>query len=182
MTEPNPSDDLRAVLLADFAAMRSEITTLLSLQGQFLSMSVLLLSIFVAASSRQELVAYLKPYLSMGAIPFLILGLLYADSSARIMRAARYINLTLRPALEKLTGPYPAWEDYIRKGPPGSKLTSALDYLRWVFFLGPAAYFTWFGFVDHQEWVPGSDLALIIFCGGVLLYVFGELSRKVVEL
>jgi hypothetical protein len=175
------TDDLRAVLLADFTATRAEITTLLALQGQFLNISVVLLSLCIAAATRPELAYYLMPYAPMGAIPFVILGLLYGDCSARIMRAARYIHLELRPELLKLAGPFPAWEQYIRER-SGSRKLMLLDYLRWTLFLVPAGWFTWFGFI-REQWVWASvDVALIVFCLGVLLYVFRRLSRRVLGL
>jgi len=177
-----PSDEnLRAVLLAEFAAMRAEISTFQALQGQFLNMSIVVLSACIAAAAALQ--GRAGEYASLAAIPFVVLALLYADASARIMRAARYVHLSLRPEILKLTGSLLTWEDYLRDDHPGSGLMAVLDKLRWLFFLGPSAYFTIFGFVFHQKWawIDGLDVALIIIALMVLLHVFGRLHLKVVK-
>jgi hypothetical protein len=188
MPQPNTSqpdrDGLRAVLLADFAAMRSEITTFLSLQGQFLSISVVLLGVLAGLLTNASVGQTINRYGSLAAIPFLILGLLYADVTARIMRTARYIEHNLRPELVNLAGESLLWERYIRNDAPWRPLMSTLDCLRWFAFLGPGAFFTfhWFGSAEPPlGWVPGLDLALLILCVVVLGSVSWQLSKTVVK-
>ena len=70
------TDDLGAILLADFAAIRFEVTTFLSAELQFMSFRLLLVGVYAAA--------YARP----------------------IMRGVRYLQQKLRPQLEKLAGDF----------------------------------------------------------------------------
>jgi hypothetical protein len=180
---PTKPEDLRAVLLAEYAAMRSEIGTFQSLQGVFLNMSLVLVGACIAVAANTALSQETAAYASWAAIPFEILALLYADASARLMRAARYIHLKLRPELEKLAGPCLEWEYYLRRKHPGRRLTWCLDKLRWLFFLGPGAVLTCVAFVT-QKGPPGlcwADVAMLVLCLAVLVYVFEWVGRKIVR-
>ena len=78
-------EDSRSIMLAEYAAMRSEITTFLSLQIQFMSFSItlggIIAGIFIKNHSFE--VAAFFP------LPFLIFGLLYMDLKGRILRACK---------------------------------------------------------------------------------------------
>lgn len=134
----------RTIVLAEYAALRSEITTLLSLQGQFLSFSVVFFGFIITMSNRDE--GLPSAFLPLLPVPFGVLGLSYADVAFRIMRAARYIHHELRPRLERLGGEgCLAWETYIRERHPSRGLMHWMDRLRWSFFLAPAIAFAVYG-------------------------------------
>jgi hypothetical protein len=131
----------RTILLAEYAALRGEITTMLSLQGQFLSFSMLFFGFVVTMASRD--MTDVNRFMPLLPIPFGVLGLSYADVAFRIMRAAHYIHRELRPRLDGLGGDHSlGWETYIRDEYPARRLMQWMDRLRWIFFLGPALAFT----------------------------------------
>jgi hypothetical protein len=174
------TDTLRNALLAEFTAIRSEITTLHSLQGQFMSISAALMGGFIAVAASTSGSNLMKEFASIGAIPFVVLGLLYADVTARILRAARFIQQELRPEIVNLAAvECLLWEAYLSKHYPGKRLMNCLDYLRWALFLIPAAFFTVFAFVEQQWWGAAVDVLLVVWCLSALIYVY-YLRRKVV--
>lgn len=168
------------ILLAEFSAARSEITTLLSQQGQFLNFGVVLLGLAITAAGRWP--ESFAGYLRLLPLPFCILGVLYADVTARVLRAARYIELGLRPQVEQLAGSQClGWETYIRGKEPGRGMMSVLDCLRYVFFLAPSIGFTAQAAARHglgDAWVL-FDLGAVAGTIAVLLFVSIHLSRKV---
>jgi hypothetical protein len=131
----------RTILLAEYTALRGEITTLLSLQGQFLSFSILFFGFVVTMATRD--MRDVSRFMPLLPIPFAVLGLLYADVAFRIMRAAHYIHQELRPRLDGLGGDRSLrWETYIRDEYPARRVMHWMDRLRWGFFLAPALAFT----------------------------------------
>jgi hypothetical protein len=135
-----PVDDhRRQILLAEFTALRQEISALLTLQGQILNFGVVVFGLIAGLMAREES----RRYVSLFPIPFVVLGLLYVDVGARIMRAARYIHRNIRPGLIALANEQILeWEAYIRQKHPGKLLMGTLDHLRWLSFLLPAGVFT----------------------------------------
>ena len=120
----------QAILLAEYAALRSEITTLLSLQGQFMNFSIVFFGLVVTMWNRTT--GGLSEYLSLLPIPFGVLGLSYADVGFRIMRAAQYIQQELRPALDALGGANClGWETYIRERHPARRLMAWMPSTTW---------------------------------------------------
>jgi Putative Ig domain len=172
------TEDARAVLLAEYAAMRSEIGTMQSLQGQFLSMSLVLVGACIAVTASDAFSKQAPGYASWAAIPFGILALLYADVTARIMKPASYIHRHLRRELKNLAGPCLEWENFLRGKHPGSRLAWWLDMLRWSFFLGPGLLLTGEAFATQQKgwpwlqrWLPWVDVGMLVVCCGVVFWV-----------
>jgi len=106
-------EELRKIRLAEYAALPSEITTFLTLQVQFIAVSIALGGVIAGISISQKSfeVAAFSP------LPFLVFGLLYLDAKGRTLRAAKYIQTELRPTLidpadesSSLT-----WESFIRE-------------------------------------------------------------------
>ncbi|HTT21420.1 MAG TPA: hypothetical protein VMG82_21000 [Candidatus Sulfotelmatobacter sp.] len=129
--------DFRPALISEFGAMRNEITTFISLEVQFLNLSVLLAGVLagIAANKWQDF----SDFLALCPIPFLVFALLYADVRARILRAAFYIHNNIRPHLlvpgadDLIT-----WEKFIRDKYPMRGFMTVADRLRWLVFLLPA--------------------------------------------
>ena len=174
MTEnPDLGTAQRTILLAEYAALRSEITTLLSVQGQFLNFGIVFFGVVVAMSNRQT--GMPGEYWPLLAIPFGVLGLSYADVALRIARAARYIDHGLRPGLKRLGGDECLrWETYIREQYPARGLMNWLDRLRWSIFLGPAVVFSWLALqrgLSSQPWLSWRWFAWTVGAGLVVLNV-----------
>ncbi len=128
-------EESRKIRLAEYTAIRSEITTFLTIQVQFIAVSIVLGSAFAGlfiAKPTYEAAAFFP-------LPFLILGLLYGDAKARIVRAARYIENDLRPTLIDSDETLLMWELCIRKESKLKPLMSAGENLRWAVFLVPLA-------------------------------------------
>src|SRR5271155_4176965 len=129
--------DSKPMLLAEFSAMRSEITTFVTLQVQFLSASVVLGGVLVGLAVNKW--SPFRESLDIVPIPFLLLAMLYADTKARVLRAACYIDDKLRPRLVAAGLPEALqWEEYIRQEYPARKHLEIMDRLRWLIFLFPA--------------------------------------------
>ena len=120
-------------MLAEYAALRSEITTLLTIQVQFINFSVVLggtiATLIVNKNLSLETWAFFP-------LPFLIFGLLYGDAKARILRAASYVQNGLRPILIDSADDL-KWESFIRNEGTLKPFLSKADNLRWAVFLVP---------------------------------------------
>ena len=129
-------EESRPINLAEYAALRSEITTFLALQVQFINYSVVLGSAIAGLFIK-------NPTFDVAAffpLPFLIFGLLYGDAKARILRAAHYIHVKLRPTLiDPAHEPLLRWEIFIREEPDLKLVLSVGEKLRWALFLLPLA-------------------------------------------
>ena len=129
--------DVKVVLMSEFSAMRTEITTFITLEVQSLSVSVALAGVLVGLAVHDW--NTFREALDICPLPFLVLALLYADVKARVLRAACYIQNKLRPQIisaglaESLQ-----WEEYIRKEYPARKQLAFIEWLRWLVFLAPA--------------------------------------------
>ncbi len=135
-------DDPIKIKLAEYSALRAEITTFLALQGQFMSYSIALTGVISALGLSSSYANALKeaalPAFLMS--PFLILGILYADVRLRILRVADYIENKLRDSL--LDGsPESAsclgWESFIRQSGDMTRFLSITEWLRYLVFLLP---------------------------------------------
>jgi hypothetical protein len=93
-----PEEFQLQIHLAEYAAMRNEILALMTMQATFVSFSVVLFSAAVALNAQ-----ILHGYALGIAGVHLVLGLLYCETTFKIWRVARYINLLLKPQLEGLS-------------------------------------------------------------------------------
>jgi hypothetical protein len=127
----------RPIRLAEYSALRSEITTLVTLQVQLLYTSY---SIALGGALAGTFIK--DPSFEVVAIfplPFLILGLLYLDAVVRTLRVANYIQTELGPTLiDSATGaPILGWESFIRAENQLNPVLSVLQRLRWYLFVVP---------------------------------------------
>jgi len=161
------AQESHSIKLAEYAALRSEITTFLSLQVQFMSYSIALGGVIAGLSISQksfEVVAFFP-------LPFLIFGLLYLDAKGRILRAAKYIHNELRPTLIDPAEEAPSltWESFIREESDLRPILSWADKLRWALFLVPSLvpiiWWLWIGPQSHHRRLVGSlfTLEFILF-------------------
>jgi hypothetical protein len=126
-------EESHSIRLAEYAALRDEITTFMTLQVQFISYSI-------GLGSAVAGLYFTKPSLETAAffpLPFLIFGLLYGDAKARILRAANYIQNDLRPTLIDSADEL-MWESFIRKESTLKPFLSWAEKVRWALFLGPS--------------------------------------------
>jgi hypothetical protein len=166
----------RSILLAEYSSLRTEITTLLSLQGQFLNFSIVFFGFVVAMSNRTSGIP--AEYVTLLPIPFGVLGLSYADVAFRILRVARYLHHEIRPQLNALGGgDCLQWEVYIRERHPNRDVMQWMDRLRWCFFLAPAV-----GFLALPFAIPPATLrsrwAAIAWATGALLFLLNVLAAN----
>jgi hypothetical protein len=125
--------------LAEFNALRAEIQTFLNLQSAFLGLAVAVIVAVIQVAASQP--AGRRPWMVAATpLPFAILATLYADVGARVGRAARYIQATIRPRLARQTAPHDAlgWEQYVHKDDPNKKLLWLTDKFRYAMFFLPA--------------------------------------------
>jgi hypothetical protein len=137
MMEPG---DIKSVLMGEFSAMRAEITTFIALEVQFLTASVALAGVLVGFAFHDW--DTFQGSLDICPIPFLVLALLYADTKARVQRAATYIHTRLQPQLRK-AGLIESlqWEDYIRKENPQRKNLVFFERMRFWDQRGSPCFF-----------------------------------------
>jgi hypothetical protein len=173
------SEESRGNMLAEYAALRNEITTFLSLQVQFMNWSVVLGAAIAGLFFKNpsfELVALFP-------LPFLIFGLLYAEAAARIFRVANYIEIKLRPKLI-----YPAdepsleWESFIRKKWELDPVLSMGDkWVRLAIFLVPSLVpIIWLmcnGPQSHHWRLVGSLFTLEFILLFLFLWMWVELQK-----
>lgn len=141
--------------LAEFNALRTEIQTFLTLQSAFLALAVAIIAAIISVAVGQE--PRVRPWIVAAIpLPFAILAILYADVVARIGRAARYIQVTLRPRLLIQTAPHDAlgWEEYVHKSDPDKDLLWWTDKIRYAVFAVPAivTYFASFWWLVPSKW------------------------------
>jgi hypothetical protein len=129
--------DNKPALIAEFSAMRSEITTFITLEVQFLAVSVTFAGVLVGFAVHDW--SAFRESLDICPIPFLVLALLYADTKARVLRAACYIQTKLRPQfVEAGLSESLQWEEFIRTEYPARRHLEIIEWLRWLVFLVPA--------------------------------------------
>lgn len=135
--------DSNSVLIAEYAALRSEITTFINLEVQFLSVSVALSGVLIGIAAHDP--KTFQEWFDLCPIPFLLLALLYADVKARVLRAASYIQRKLQPRLfDGEPNGYWEWERFIREEYSKKLVLSVMEWMRWLIFLAPALIFFFF--------------------------------------
>lgn len=162
-------DESRPIRLAEYAALRSEITTFLTLQVQIMSYSIVLGGVMVTAGlslkpDSFEVVAFFP-------LPFLIFGLLYLDAKGRILRAAKYLHTELRQNLidHRMPGSL-TWELFIRKRDKLAGVLSLSDILRWAVFLVPSGVpIIWWRL--HRPQLYHRPLVYSVFTIELILFV-----------
>jgi hypothetical protein len=162
--------DIKTVLMGEFAAMRSEITTFIALEVQFLTASVALAGVLVGFAVHDW--ESFRRVFAVVPIPFAVLGLLYADTKARVQRAARYIHTVLRKEVQDAGSERALrWEDYIRSQYQNKAYLEVFEWLRWLIFVGPAGVALYFSLREPHtlnwsknfyRFLIGADLALIV--------------------
>ena len=174
-------EDSRSIMLAEYAALRSEITTFLSLQIQFMSFSITLGGVIAGIAIQNHSFGVAASF----PLPFLIFGLLYMDVKGRILRAAKYIYTKLRPTLTQNAegAPLLTWEAYIRDEHELKPLLSVVDNLRVALFLVPLSvvpFILWeWKTIQPQHWLlVGSVITLEL----ILLFFFVRISAETGEL
>src|SRR5215831_9289155 len=169
-SKPMDPADIKTVLMGEFAAMRSEITTFIALEVQFLTASVALAGVLVGFAVHDW--ESFRRVFAVVPIPFAVLGLLYADTKARVQRAARYIHTVLRKEVQDAGSERALrWEDYIRSEYQNKAYLEVFEWLRWLIFVGPACVALYFSFREPHtlNWSTNffrflivTDLALIV--------------------
>lgn len=132
------------ILIAEYEALRREIELLIEHQKEIMHFSILgfaamigLLGVLGNNKNFQNLsyVYLLFPWF------FLLLTLLYADKTVRILRAADYIHNYLRKNTVELSGMnekyFWQWELYKSRSKFKKELALALDRSRWLIFIFP---------------------------------------------
>jgi hypothetical protein len=172
--------EVTKVHLAEYSALRAEITTLLQAQITFLQFSVLLfaptVTLFVSLAALHErfkvdegLVTVILP------LPFCVFGILFGDVSLRIQRVAVYLHFNLRPRVTQSVGHEDLfhWEDWIRGQTTGThrswdaaEVLRLTDSLRWCCFFFPAVGFTFFSSPYYPLFYVdiALELAMLILC------------------
>lgn len=207
LARSNDDPQRLSLLTAEFAAMRAEITTMLSLQSQFLNFSVALMGASITATvvlSRSSSSGgdFLQADFALPmSIAFSVLGILYEDATVRIFRAARYIEQYLHSAIERhvpnldpdkpMASPL-YWEKFIRdKKLEGSWFLRIGDVIRRFVFWVPALILLISSIRNNKVWTLFNDwgpfnwfffiLAVFTFLFDVVIYfrLFSPLSNGV---
>lgn len=136
------------VHLAEYAALRSEITNFQSIEHQSLSFAIAAITGLIALIVTTQLNkppiaihAYMeRPEILLAAPPFLLLGFLFAYAQIRIIQVASYLQQDLCPKVATLTGGKTmGWESHRRKKMwRGAHLCAELfSGSRWLLFIWP---------------------------------------------
>ncbi|WP_158794169.1 hypothetical protein [Granulicella sp. L60] len=136
------------VHLAEYSALRSEITNFQSIEHQSLSFAIAaitgLIALIVTAQLGKDPIAihaYMeRPEILLAGPPFLLLGFLFAYAQIRIIQVASYLHQDLCPKIAKLSGGQTmGWESHRRKKMwRGAHLCAELfSGSRWLLFVWP---------------------------------------------
>lgn len=175
-------EQIQQIRLAEFTALRSEITTFLSLQGQFMNYSIVLSGVVAGLALNNNYAGALQgaSVLAFLMSPFLVLGILYGDVRMRILRVAEYIESELRPSLIAdlpKSEPCLGWEEFIRTRGKVTGFLTFTEWLRYGIFLLPAGVFfillrwNWSNTVHPKlRWLLFVvDIGLLVLFGVVLV-------------
>jgi catechol 2,3-dioxygenase-like lactoylglutathione lyase family enzyme len=175
-------NNLLQVQLAEYSALRAEISSFHSIEHMAISFAIAAFSAVVGliiktgATLDQFLQspATHKPDIALIASPFLFLGFFFGYSQIRIIQVAAYLNLRLRPQIVQLTGEAALeWESY-RRSPrfPQGRLSALLSWCRWLLFVWPLVLLIW---CAAWSWgvLPMDRLLYIEIIGFLLLIWFG---------
>ena len=105
-------DNLLKVQLAEYSALRAEISSFHSIEHMSISFAIaafsaviaLLIKTGVTLDDLLQSPANHKPDIALIASPFLFLGFFFGYSQIRIIQVAAYLNLRLRPQIVQLLG------------------------------------------------------------------------------
>jgi hypothetical protein len=116
-------DNLLKVQLAEYSALRAEISSFHSIEHMSISFAIaafsaviaLLIKTGVTLDDLLQSPASHKPDIALIASPFLFLGFFFGYSQIRIIQVAAYLNLRLRPHIVQFLGETALeWESYRR--------------------------------------------------------------------
>lgn len=182
----NPAADaatavVGSAIVAEFNALRLEITDLerhekLSLQlALTLLVAIIAATVAISGGTVNRLVAVGAAPLILAAIAviFCLLACHAIHAELRIALAARYVNDELRPQFRDLTGvDVWRWETYLHKqrqrtesARHANRLIRVLDYTRWLVYLLPmAACLATFAVLPTLRTVPTWQFSAGIIC------------------
>jgi catechol 2,3-dioxygenase-like lactoylglutathione lyase family enzyme len=175
-------DNLLKVQLAEYSALRAEISSFHSIEHMSISFAIaafaavvgLIIKTGVSLDEFLRSPATHKPDIALIASPFLFLGFFFGYSQIRIVQVAAYLNLRLRPQIVQLLGDAALeWESY-RRSPhfPQGRLSALLSWCRWLLFVWPLVLLFW---CADWSWgvLPMDRLLYIEIIGFLLLIWFG---------
>lgn len=149
--------DILQPFMAEYNALRREIELLIEHQKDIMNFSILTIvamaTLFGAIEAKKELQPVSYVYLVFPWI-FLLLALLYADKTARILRVADYIHNYLRREIIEMCGDENVlqWELYkSNRYSFRRKLALVLDRIRWFIFFIPAFFSFWLFFLLSDD-------------------------------
>jgi len=131
------------IFLAEYNALRREIELLIEHQKDIMNFSILTIAamagLFGIFKADTELQSFSYIYLVFFPLIFLLLALLYADKTVRILRAADYIHNHLRKEIVKKYKEERIWQWELYKSGDSfeRELALWLDRKRWYIFLFP---------------------------------------------
>jgi hypothetical protein len=137
------------VHLAEYSALRDEITSFQSIEHQSIAFSIAaitgVIGLIVDTQIKSKVPIAMHNYLErpevlLAAPPFLLLGFFFAHAQIRIVQVARYLDHDLRPKITALTGgEVMEWETHRRKKVwRGEHLFAELfSGSRWILFIWP---------------------------------------------
>ena len=143
--------DAVPVQLAEYSTMRAEICAFHGVEGQVVSVSVTLITALLGAltwalGNGSFKIGDDATFIHLVPLPFLALGLVFAYTQVRIIQAASYVQKHLRPRIAAAVGighdDVLMWEIFRRDRAdcPVKALATALNSVRWLFFILPAMF------------------------------------------
>ena len=181
---------VKQLLIAEYNALRREIELLIEHQKDIVNFSILA---FVAMVGLPGVITkiqdtepgnipelFLYVYLAFPSI-FFLLALLYADKSARILRAAHYIHSDLRKKAIQICNCENIWRwEFYKSGEKSLRRTTAkwLDMIRWFIFIFPSFISIVLFFALPSEVKSIVDIKTII----ILLIAYAHVSAFILYL
>lgn len=162
-------------LIAEYGALRREIELLIEHQKEIMNFSILT---FVAMAglfgivfetdilSKNEGISQVFPYIYL-VFPsiFLLLALLYADKTVRILRAAAYLHSDLRERISRICEDTEVWRWELYKSDKDSfkvTLASRLDWMRWLIFILPSIISIGIFLILNNDVIDHIDTKIVI--------------------
>ena len=175
-------DNLLKTHLAEYSALRSEISSFHAIEHMAISFAIAAFSAVIGLVIKTGVPldllirdhASYQLHVALIAFPFLLLGFFFGYSQIRIIQVAAYLNLSLRPQIVRDLGEAVlGWESYRRSSDcPQDKLSTLLSWSRWLLFVWPLGLLIW----DAEwSWAPGpmDRLLYVEIIGFALLVWFG---------
>jgi hypothetical protein len=145
--------DPTAAHIAEYSALRSEICAFHNIEGQVMSITVVLIGAligFITAVLGQKIPDFTigadVPFIHLVPLPFVSLGIIFAYTQVRIVQAATYLQRYLRTSVRALLNDPRdevwRWEIFRRQAGeyPVRGLSTSLSSVRWIFFVGPSLF------------------------------------------